>query len=89
MDFQSTVAKICNDRKDEWSAAVSGRLAFVHDLLTVKAIYHQAYNANFRTGKQIPLKYSSENTQRKEQKHGRPENSLKHDALIKAAQFLE
>ena len=89
MDFQSTVAKICNDRKDEWSAAVSGRLAFVHDLLTVKAIYHQACNVNFRTGKQIPLKYSSENTQRKEQKHGRPENSLKHDALIKAAQFLE
>ena len=47
MDFQSTVAKICNDRKDEWSAAVSGRLAFVHDLLTVKAIYHQACNVNF------------------------------------------
>lgn len=68
---------------------MAGRIAFAHDLPAADAIYHQACNVNFRTEKQIPMKYSSENTQRKQLKHGRPEDSLKHEALLKAAQFLE
>lgn len=85
MDFQATVEKICDDRKDRWAETVAVRIAFVQDQTAADAIYHQACNVNFRTGKQIPLKYSSENTLRKQLKHGRPEGSLKHDALLKAA----
>ena len=40
-EFQASVLQACRSRKDKWSDAVYGRIAFVNDLHAADAIYHQ------------------------------------------------
>ncbi|XP_053373150.1 uncharacterized protein LOC123533634 [Mercenaria mercenaria] len=53
-EFQKTVHKLCNERKDEWAVNVLSRLSLAIDLPAAEAVYHQTCNVNFRTGRQIP-----------------------------------
>lgn len=42
---------ICDERRDEWSAEVRGRIESVNDLHAADAVYHQSCSVNFRTKK--------------------------------------
>lgn len=51
VDFQKNILMICNERRDEWSAEVPGRMECVNDLRAADAVYHQSCSVNFRTKK--------------------------------------
>ena len=61
-DFQRSIFKACDQRpsNDPWAEKVRGRLASCIDLHAADAIYHIVCSVNFRTGKQIPLRYRSD-----------------------------
>ena len=63
-DFNLSILNSCEERNDQWALEVKGRIAFVNDLHSEDAVYHQACSANFRTGKGI-LKPSDENHESK------------------------
>lgn len=89
-DYQKTLKEICHSRNDEWSKAVLGRLAYIIDLHSADAIYHQQCSSNFRTGKNIPIKLSADTCDKsKKSKVGRPESSARTNAFLKVVEFLE
>lgn len=45
---------ICDERRDELSAEVRGRVEIVNDLHAADAVYHQSCSVNFRTKKAKP-----------------------------------
>lgn len=51
VDFQNNILMICDERRDEWSAEVRGRIESVNDLHAADAVYHQSCSVNFRTKK--------------------------------------
>ena len=59
-DFQDSITQICKERNDEWSEIVLGRPEYAQDLHAADAVYHQACSVNFRTGKQVPQQYCSD-----------------------------
>ena len=90
MDFQTTILKICSDRDDVWGNKVQGRINSVNDLHAADAIYHQTCNVNFRTKKQIPILYSSEETPVKRKRlSGRPAEEVHKVAFEKTMKFFE
>jgi len=58
IDFQESISCVCDERKDDWSDIVAGRLAYAQDLHAADAVCHQCCSVNFRTGKQIPKQHS-------------------------------
>lgn len=54
VDFQNNILMICDERRDEWSAEVRGRIESVNDLHAADAVYHQSCSVNFRTKKAKP-----------------------------------
>lgn len=88
IDFQSSVYQQCKNRGDDWSNVVEGRLAFAHDLHAADAVYHQSCSVNFRTGKQIPQQYRT-NDSDKRSKIGRPEEQARHEAFLRVARYVE
>ena len=88
-EFQASVFQACRSRKDKWSNAVSGRIAFVNDLPAADAVYHQQCSVNFKTGKNIPNKLSTDTADTtKRFKRGIPETK-RAAAFLEVAQFLE
>ena len=87
-DFDAAISQACRQREDDWSKEVEGRLAFVNDLHAADTVYHQSCNVNFRTGKQIPQKFSSDGDAKKA-KLGRPEEETRCDAFLKVMLFME
>lgn len=61
-DFQRSIIKACDQRpsNDPWSQKVRGRLASCIDLPAADSIYHTVCSVNFRTGKRIPHRYTSD-----------------------------
>ena len=68
-----------------------GRLEYAQDLHAADAVYHQACNVNFRTGKQVPQKYGTDGNENGPKRlwQGRPVDTAKTTAFLKVAQFLE
>ena len=56
--IDKTLSVICLQRNDEWGQNVKGRLEYANDLHAEDAVYHHSCSTNFRTGKQIPVKYN-------------------------------
>ena len=85
------ILKICSERNDEWSEAVSARLKNVHDFSAVDAVYHQTCNVNFCTNRQLPQLYETDElpAAKKKRKVVRPQNEEKKQAFVKVAKFLE
>lgn len=54
VDFQNNILMICDERRDEWSAEVGGRIESVNDLHAADAVYHQNCSVNFRKKKAKP-----------------------------------
>lgn len=55
-DFQNNILMIhvCDERRDEWSAEVCGRIESVNDLHAADDVYHQSRSVNYRTKKSKP-----------------------------------
>jgi hypothetical protein len=86
-DFQSSVKKVCNERKDAWADVIRGRLQYLCDLHVADTVYDQRCSVNFRTGKEIPKQYSS--VEPKRAREGRPVDNTRVDAFLKVAKYLE
>ena len=53
-EFVKTIKKCCEERGDEWSYNVSGKIEyFSSDLHAADSVYHRPCSVNFRTGKQV------------------------------------
>jgi len=86
---KDTVLQICSERgKDAWADVVRARIMHVYDLPAVDAIYHQACSVNFRTGKQIPKIYASNEPKCKREKKGRPQDEERSEAFLNITKFL-
>ena len=88
IETKDTVLQTCSERRDEWAEVVQARILHVHDLPAADAIYHQACSVNFRTKKQIPMLFASEEPDLKKRKIARSQAEEKHHAFLKVAKFL-
>lgn len=52
VDFQQNILMMCDERRDEWSAEVRGRVEIVNDLHAADAVYHQSCSVNLELKKQ-------------------------------------
>ena len=85
IETKDTILKICSERNDEWSEAIRARFMNVHDLPAADAVYHQTCNVNFRTNRQLPQLYETDELfAAKKGKVGRPQNEEKKQAFVKA-----
>lgn len=72
IEFSETIKGCCENRCDEWSFNVKGRLKYyLHDLPAADCVYHHTCSVNFPSGKNIPSAYSSTD---RYVKKGRPTN---------------
>lgn len=56
-EFQGSISRVCKERNDDWAQIVLGRLEYLQDLHAADAVYHQICSSNFRTGRNVPMKY--------------------------------
>ena len=47
--FEMSIRQVWEERKDDWSQDVLGRLSYASDLCVQKTVYHQQCSVNFRT----------------------------------------
>ena len=85
-DFDISILKICEERSDAWALSVKGRIAYVNDLHSEDAVYHQICSVNFRTGKCTPKKY--ERRVSSGSKRGRPSDINRETAFTLVANYL-
>ena len=89
LDMKDTILATCCERQDAWSDIVQARIMHVHDLPAADAVYHQTCSVNFRTGKQIPKMFVTDEPTHKKKKVGRPQDEEKTDAFLRVARFLQ
>ena len=89
IDMKDTIMATCSERRDAWSEVVQARIMNVHDLPAADAMYHQTCSVNFRTGKQIPKMFISDEPAMKKKRVGRPHDEEKTDAFLRVAKFLQ
>ena len=87
IETKDNILKICAERQDTWAEVVKTTVLHVHDLPAADAVYHQSCNVNFRTGRQIPKDYATDETTNKKRKTGRPQNKVKHDAFTAVIRY--
>ena len=87
-DCQYRIWQIAIQRKDEWGESVKGRMSHAIDLPAADAMYHQLCNVNFRTHRNIPVKYSS-HTDAKRRSLGRPIDERRLSAFHMTLDWLE
>ena len=68
---QYRLCDIAEKQQDEWGKTVLERIYKVIDLLAADAFYHQMCTVNFRTSRNIPLKYATLSNP-KQKNSGRP-----------------
>ena len=89
IEMKDTILAICSERRDAWSDTVQARIMHIHDLPAADAMYHQTCSVNFRTGKQIPKVFVTEEPAHKKKRLGRPQDEEKMDAFLRVAKFLQ
>ena len=89
IETKDNILKLCAERQDTWAEVVKARVLHVHDLPAADAVYHQSCNVNFRTGRQIPKDYVTEETANKKRKTGRPQNKVKQNAFTAVVKYLQ
>ena len=86
MRLQRSFQRIANSMNDSWGRAVAGRMNSIIGLPTADACCHHSCNSNFRTGKDIPQKYSNNPKRRKP---GRPVDEKKKEAFHEVFIFFK
>ena len=89
LSTKDTILATCQERGDNWANSVRARILHVHDLPAADALYHHTCSINFRTGKQVPKMYVTEQIVRKKTKVGRPQDEEKTEVFLKIAKYLE
>ena len=89
MTFHHSIKEICERRQDKWAKTVLARVMSVHCLRAADAVYHQDCSTNFRTGKQIPLAFSPEDSNPSKRKCGRPQDKDRDQAFQDVLKYLE
>ena len=77
IEMKGTILAICSGRRDAGSDAVQARMMHIHDLPAADAMYHQTCSVNFRTGKQTPKVFLTEELAHKKKRLGRPQDKKK------------
>ena len=85
LERKDTVLQTCSERGDAWAEEVQARISQVYDLPAADAMYHQACSMNFRTKKQIPKRFASDEPDHKRGTVGRPPNEDVNDSFLKGA----
>ena len=104
IDLKETVLEDCRKRQsknieDRWSQIVAGRLAYVTDLPSEESVYHQTCSVNFRTGREIPQQFCSDDVAKKVKRgrplkgsktanQGRPVQQQQCEAFLKVAEYI-
>ena len=61
MNFRKKAEQLCHKRNDEWGKKVKERIHHAIDLNAADALcYHNKCSINFRTGREIPVCFSSD-----------------------------
>ena len=81
-EFNVNILKVCEERKDQWEVDVEGRIAFVSDLHSEDAVYHQACSANFCTGKGVPQLFDDSTQSKPKSKRGIPSDLNPESAFL-------
>lgn len=92
LDFQKAIVKKCEERNDNWSMTVLGRIENIIDLPAADAVYHQTCNVNFRTGRSIPKPFQSDDVKKillSVKSPGRPINDTHSSAFSEIVTFIE
>ena len=80
-------------KNDSWAIAVKGRLNSINDMRADDAVYHNQCSVNFRTGKQTPLRFNKNETQKglksMETNRGRPYDDTRLQAFRNVVLFFE
>ena len=88
-DFVKTILECCENRGDDWSLTVRGRIEFYSkDLHAADCIYHHQCSVNFRTGRNVPMEFRSE-TDSTSKKSGRPVDGDQEQAFSKMCSHFE
>lgn len=88
--FPQTILKCCNERSDDWSFTVKGRIEyFAKDLHANECVYHQICSTYFRKGQDMPDQFCSEPNKAKRKKVGRPTNEDQQQAFLRVCDYLE
>ena len=77
IEMKDTILPIFSERRDAWSDTVQARIMHIHDLPAADAMYHKTCSVNFRTGKQIPKVFVTEEPAHKKRRLGRPQDEEK------------
>ena len=88
-DFAKTILECCENRSDDWSFTVKGRIeCYGGDLHAADCIYHHQCSVHFRTGRDVPVHFRSgpDSTSRKS---GRPIDSDQEQAFSRMCSYLE
>ena len=88
-EFDQSILNACEQRNDQWALEVKGRIAFVNDLHSEDAVYHQVCSANFRTGKGVPQMYHRSTQSEPSSKRGRPSDVNREVAFMFVANYLK
>ena len=87
--FDQSILKACKQRNDQWALEVKGCIAFVNDLHSEDAVYHQVCSANFRTRKGVPQLYNGSTQFEPSSKRGRPSDVNRESAFMFVANYLK
>eukprot|EP00794_Sanderia_malayensis_P021141 gene21141-23219_t len=88
IDFEEKILEVCSTRKVAWAEKVEERIRSCSDLHAADAIYHQQCNVNFRTRRDIPRTYQSEEQSTSKKMKGRPLDARKEEAFLNVASYL-
>ena len=87
--FPQTVLSHCEERFDDWSFTVKGRIeCFAKDLHAADCIYDQQCSVNFRSDRDIPEQFRTELVT-KCKKPGMPQNEDQQQAFLRVCGYLE
>ena len=87
--FFQAVIDCCNGRSDDWAFTVKGRIEYYWgDLHAADCLYHHTCSTNFRSGRDMPLKFRNEPIV-KRRKSGRPKDDDQEQAFRKVCGYLE
>ena len=82
LSMAKEIERICNLRNDEWGEKVRFRLKSMnHDLPAADAVYHQACSTSFRTYRQIPSVFQSDDNIQIKKPRGRLFNPTQFSAF--------
>ena len=88
-NFTKTILQCCDNRCDDWSLKVKGRIEFYSgDLHAADCVYHQSCSSHFRCGRDVPLHFQSSH-ESKRRKSGRPKDEEQEQAFSKMCAYLD